>query len=271
VSHLSTDILHSRDPRLLVSVRSASEAEAALAGGADLIDVKDPARGSLGRADEATLAAVVAQVAGRSPVSAALGEVLDTPELPTIIADLKYVKWGLARGRDQPDTLRLAETLRQRVQTNHPHCRVVFAAYADWEQARAPAVKEVCDFVCRQPGGVFLIDTFDKTPAVHGRPRTLLNWLDLDQLQRWREQTRAAQVQLALAGSLGVEEIKQLVPLEPDWIAVRGAACPNGRTSAVCPERVRWLKDLLTSEMASLRPGRKRSPATQPPTHETGK
>lgn len=38
-------------PQLLVSVRHAGEVSAALAGGACLIDVKDPSRGSLGRAD----------------------------------------------------------------------------------------------------------------------------------------------------------------------------------------------------------------------------
>ena len=36
-------------PGLLVSVRSAAEAATALAGGADLIDVKEPSRGPLGR------------------------------------------------------------------------------------------------------------------------------------------------------------------------------------------------------------------------------
>ena len=45
--------------RLLVSVRNALEAEVALAGGAHVIDVKEPSHGSLGRADEATLAEVV--------------------------------------------------------------------------------------------------------------------------------------------------------------------------------------------------------------------
>ena len=38
-------------PGLLVSVRSADEAIAALAGGADVIDVKEPNRGALGAAD----------------------------------------------------------------------------------------------------------------------------------------------------------------------------------------------------------------------------
>ena len=42
--------------RLLVSVRSADEVAAAMAGGADIIDAKEPARGSLGAVDAATLA-----------------------------------------------------------------------------------------------------------------------------------------------------------------------------------------------------------------------
>ena len=51
--------------RLLVSVRSAAEAEAALSGGASVIDVKEPTRGALGRADDAVIADVVRSPAGR--------------------------------------------------------------------------------------------------------------------------------------------------------------------------------------------------------------
>src|SRR5262245_27316757 len=80
---------------LLVSVRSAAEAEVALAGGATLIDVKEPARGSLGRADDMTIAAVLHVVAGRRPVSAALGELVDKSSLLRC-SGLAFVKWGLA-------------------------------------------------------------------------------------------------------------------------------------------------------------------------------
>ena len=37
--------------RLLVSVRSAAEVRPALAGGADIIDAKEPSLGSLGRGE----------------------------------------------------------------------------------------------------------------------------------------------------------------------------------------------------------------------------
>jgi (5-formylfuran-3-yl)methyl phosphate synthase len=62
---------------LLVSVRSADEALTALAGGADVIDVKEPNRGSLGAADMSTIREVVRAVDGRAPVTAALGELSD--------------------------------------------------------------------------------------------------------------------------------------------------------------------------------------------------
>src|SRR5215468_9568595 len=85
-----------RYPGLLISVRDAAEAEAALRGGADVIDVKEPRRGSLGRADAATIAAVVACVAGRRPVSAALGELVEPGSEAVPGPGLSFVKWGLA-------------------------------------------------------------------------------------------------------------------------------------------------------------------------------
>src|SRR5438067_683406 len=88
--------------QLLVSVRSQAEALAALAGGAGLIDIKEPAHGALGRADTEVIQEIAAAVAGMRPVSAALGEwVEDTGTMPC--ADLTYIKWGLAGCRRRPD------------------------------------------------------------------------------------------------------------------------------------------------------------------------
>ena len=63
---------------LLVSVRSAAEALVAMAGGADLIDVKEPSRGSLGAVDPEVLSEICDAVGGRLPISAALGELAES-------------------------------------------------------------------------------------------------------------------------------------------------------------------------------------------------
>ena len=59
---------------LLISVRDAEEAHVALSTGVNLIDIKEPSRGSLGRADWAVVTETVRQVAGRVPVSVAMGD-----------------------------------------------------------------------------------------------------------------------------------------------------------------------------------------------------
>jgi (5-formylfuran-3-yl)methyl phosphate synthase len=227
-------------PRLLVSVRDAAEAEAALAGGAGLIDVKEPARGPLGRADAAVIAAIVRAVGGRVPVSAALGELRECPlvtageELP---AGVGYVKWGLSG-------LLRARWGRHLVSTHQflPHARPVAVAYADWVRADAPRPADVAAYAGRF-GFVkaFLIDTFIKDGS------TLLDWLTTNEVAALVRICRDADaaVTVALAGSLGPAEIERLRGVEPDWFAVRGAACAGGRDGRIEEARVRDLVALI--------------------------
>jgi (5-formylfuran-3-yl)methyl phosphate synthase len=49
----------------LASVRSAEEALLALAGDADIVDVKEPSSGALGRVDSVVLAGIVRTLADR--------------------------------------------------------------------------------------------------------------------------------------------------------------------------------------------------------------
>ncbi len=221
---------------LLVSVRSAEEAEAALAGGAALIDVKEPARGALGRADDATLQDVAAAVAGRRPVSAALGELKEASNPPTF--PVAYVKWGLSRCAGGSGWRAGLDAAAARLPAA---TRPVAVAYADWRRADAPAPADVCAFARDRAWGAFLLDTWRKDGT------TLLDWLSLAELKPLRDACRDAGVPLALAGSLGPEQIATLLPLRPDWFAVRGAACARGkRDGRIDAAAVRRLAALLT-------------------------
>ncbi len=230
--------------QLLVSVRSPEEAREALAGGAGLIDIKEPRHGALGRAPEAVIAAVVASVAGATPVSAAMGE-LAREHLAMILPDgLAYVKWGLAgwAHRDwQTPLLQIHQQLAQPI--GGP--RLVVTAYADASLAHSPPVSEVLEFVCQQRMVVLLLDTFCK--EVHsGRPATLLDWLTVEQLEEIRNRCRAQGVRLALAGSLRVEDISTLKSVRPDWFAVRGAVCAgHDRAQTVSAALVHHLAQAL--------------------------
>lgn len=245
--------------QLLVSVRSADEAEAALAGGADLIDIKEPDRGPLGPADASVIAAVMHTVAGRRPISAACGELISGIgafrfPLTTNPSALKesgndasamldrwpaFLKWGLAGCHPEHDWRGRLQQLD--ATTQKQGSQMVIAAYADWEPAQAPPLTDVIEFACRKHS-VLLIDTWDKTAG-----RSLLAYLSRQQLAAICRRCHAEGIRLALAGSLNHADIQELLPLQPDWFAVRGAACRDGRHGRVCAERVGCLARLIHS------------------------
>jgi uncharacterized protein (UPF0264 family) len=220
--------------QLLVSVRSASEAEAALRGGAALIDIKEPALGSLGRASDGVIEDVVRVVAGRRPVSAAMGELVDTcgDELPPSLNPLSYIKWGLSRYGNCEEEVWEAdlEILIHHLAVRLPTARVVSVAYADWRRARAPKPMDVCTFAATHSVGAFLIDTWQKDGS------TLLDWLSQAEIEQMRACCRRAGLPMALSGSLGLPEIQTLLPLRPDWFAVRGAVCKGEKREAAIDE-----------------------------------
>src|SRR5262245_51735828 len=116
-------------PGLLVSVRTPWEARCALAGGADWIDVKEPARGPLGAASPDVWRAVRAVVPAGVPFSTALGELpecMSRAPSPEDANGLDFLKVGLAGvGPDWPRTwARLRESV--------PGVRWVAVAYLDW-------------------------------------------------------------------------------------------------------------------------------------------
>ena len=227
--------------KLLVSVRDVAEARIALVGGADLIDVKEPSRGALGAADAATIDSVVAHVAGRVPVSAALGELLSANRLEASLGGrVSYAKFGLSGCLGANDwTHRWQAAIRSLPR----HVTPVAVAYADWQAAGAPDPWEVLARAGHFGCGAVLVDTFDKKSGPLGRH------ISLADLARFIAAARSARLVCVVAGRLGRREIGEILPLEPDYVGVRGAACSGGRTGRLQPARVRRLADLVHSSL----------------------
>src|SRR3954452_12008747 len=98
--------------RMLASVTGPDEAALVLAGGADIIDLKDPARGALGAVDPRTVRDTVAAVAGRCPVSAITGDVVMELTVVRAAAEamaetgVEYIKQGIFPGGDPAGCIR---------------------------------------------------------------------------------------------------------------------------------------------------------------------
>jgi uncharacterized protein (UPF0264 family) len=239
---------------LLVSVRSTAEAEAALSGGADILDAKEPRHGSLGAVTPAVLAEIFDCVPSHSQCSVALGDLAGIAEVQAAVRSFPwptrpapvYLKLGFAgvatAGRIQ-DMVDAAVSLCSLV---HGLPRVVAVAYADFMRAAVPPPLEIAEAACRAGAAGVLLDTCGKDG------RGLLSWMDLAALTAWVDSSRGAGLLTALAGGLCLEDLPLVSQAGPDVVGVRGAACSEGRFGRVTAERVRALRAALPSNSGSL-------------------
>ncbi len=230
--------------QLLVSVRNVAEVIAAIEGGADIIDVKDPHRGSLGCAAPDMILAIanaIGLIKGtRPPLSLALGELQewlssDLTSLRNAIqaAMPQFLKLGLAETcTAQGSASWIAEWQRVRTSIRGTH-EWVAVAYADSEESRSPGIDAILQAAIEGGCRILLIDTHTKNGT------SLLDHLTLDALQVIRRQTREHGLKLALAGSVAQSDLPLLLQIQPDIIAVRSAVCEHGdRTATVSKDRV---------------------------------
>ena len=213
---------------LLVSVRSVTEALSAVAGGAAVVDIKEPDRGPLGMADPKVWRAVRDVVPRSLPVSVALGDLNDwrdraAPD-PSCFEGLAFRKIGFAWAGD--DWRARWRALRTEWGDGPPWVAVI---YADWTRAEAPEPVEVIAEAAEARCGGVLIDTWDK------RQRSPIG-------PSWDVHVQAIRREVglvAIAGGLDEAAIRSLARLKPDYFAVRGAACERGdRRLTIAADRV---------------------------------
>jgi len=230
--------------RLLVSVVDAGEAREAATAGADIVDVKNPAEGSLGAPLPAVIAEVRAAVPEELPVSVAIGDMPNLPGTAALAAlgaarsGASFVKVGLWGVANEAEAVALLRAVREAI-AGVPGAEVVAGAYADARRvAPAPLAPELLPRVARAAGvKVCLLDTAIKDG------RGLLDWLSPDELTSFVDDARAGGLEVALAGALRAEDLPVVHATGADIAGVRSAACGDGRRSGpLVGARVRALR-----------------------------
>lgn len=238
--------------RLLVSVRSVEEARQALAAGVDLIDFKEPRRGSLGPVDARLAAEMLRAIGGRAPVSMACGELVASANVapdPQAAASWRhppagvaYAKLGLAGCAAMTGCAASADWVRlwaDWIAGLPPGAAPVAVAYADWRRAEAPPPDEVLGHAAALGCRAVLVDTFDKSAG------DLLRHFDTDALRRHVSEVRRRGMLSVLAGSLSWASLPEVLAARPDYVAIRGAVCSGSREAALDAGLVRqWVERL---------------------------
>ena len=218
----------------LASVTGADEAEIALAHGADIIDLKDAAKGGLAPLPPDMVRAAVVAVAGRRPVSAVAGDAgMDPDAVASSVQEtagtrVNYVKIGFCPGPQQKACVHaLADMARQ--------IKLVAVLFAD-QQPDLTLLSFLAE--CGFAGA--MLDTARK-----GAGR-LLDHADVAVLHEFVERCRGHGLLCGLAGSLEAPDAPRLLLLAPDILGFRGALCAgHDRGGCLDPHAVNLIRELI--------------------------
>jgi len=211
---------------LLASVRTPGEALIALEAGADILDLKEPGKGALGRLPEAAIRAILLAVGGQRRVSATIGDMpLEPGPVAAAVREMAasgvdIVKIGIFHGD-------LASTLEALGPLTATGLRLVAVLFAD----RAPNLALVSRIAAAGFYGVML-DTADKTSG------SLTRHLSARRLKYFVERAHGHGLLAGLAGSLRIEDVGRIAASGADYLGFRSALTNGSRDGPIDREAV---------------------------------
>jgi len=228
--------------QMLASVTGVDEAEIAIAGGADIIDLKDPAAGALGALPVECIARTVAAVAGRRETSAVCGDLPMEPGTLGVRAGeiastgVDFVKVGFF---PSPAAAGCADSLAPVA----ARTRLIAVLFADLKPDF-----ELLPLLARHGFHGVMLDTADKS---RGR---LLDHLPPEKIPGFLDFARSLGLAAGLSGSLEEPDIPRLLPFEPDFLGFRGALCSAARRGgAIDPQAVARIRALIPEQRGTGR------------------
>ncbi len=231
--------------RLLVSPMNIEEAHAALAGGADIIDVKNPREGSLGANFPWAIRAVADLARGRVPVSATIGDLEFKPgtaslaALGAAVSGAEYIKAGLLGVKTPLQAEEMLVGIVRAVKDYDPQKKVVASGYSDY--ARVGSISPLLLPAAAAAAGADLVMV--DTAIKDGKPT--FDFMSEHELMDFINLGHDYGLEVALAGSIDFGHLELLRRLQPDIIGVRGIVCGGDRRSAIRTELVVKVRSLV--------------------------
>ena len=249
---------------MLASVNSLAEARLVLQAGVDIIDLKQPEQGALGALALADVRAIVAEIDGRCPVSATIG---DLPMQPEVVysavkamaeTGVDYIKIGFFPGGDWQGTLdRLSgltdSSLNHQNSISFTESVITIDSLGSVDLLTIPKYKLIAvlfadtkpDFsmlsALNKAGFVgVMVDTMDK------RRGSLTQLMSEQDLALFVNKAKELELLCGLAGSLRLADVSILLSYQPDYLGFRGALChAHERVGQLNLDAVQEIRNLI--------------------------
>lgn len=229
--------------KLLVSPTNPGGAKAAVGGGADIIDVKNPKEGSLGASFPWMIEDIKEVLPGSVELSATLGDLDYKPGTASLAAfglsrlGVDYVKAGFFGIKEKEQ----AEDMAKKLIKAADGTKLVLAGYADYQEVGSISPLLLPEIAAEAGAYGVMIDTAVKDGT------TLFSHMKEADLQKFIDDAHAHNLTAALAGSLRFDNVLKLKEMGADIAGVRGAVCTNGDrvNGSISEEKVRGLVLLI--------------------------
>ncbi|MDD2864736.1 MAG: (5-formylfuran-3-yl)methyl phosphate synthase [Methylococcales bacterium] len=207
---------------MLASVKNVTEAQIVLNANVDIIDLKQPEFGALGALPIELVAEIVTEINGRLPVSATVGDLpMDENLIFNAVCEMaktgvNFVKIGFFPSENW-------QVCVQKLASITENTRLIAVLFADTKSD----FSIISHLKTAKFAGVML-DTMDKKNG------SLTDVMTRETITAFVELAKTHNLLCGLAGSLRLENIAPLLPLNADYLGFRGALCAeNNRVQSL--------------------------------------
>ncbi len=206
--------------KILASIQNISEARILINSDIDIIDLKDPSKGALGKLNKNNIKEIINFINKKKLTSSTIGDLPNNKELITknvdelSVIDVDFIKIGVYENT-------YISTLSE-----INSCKKLIAVF--FADLFLPKKEDL--LVLKESGfsGV-MIDTSNKKLG------NLFNHITFSEVSNFISNSKKLNLLTGIAGSINESHINQIIKLDPNYMGFRGALCENKlvRNSAI--------------------------------------
>ncbi len=225
--------------RILISIKDLKEAaEVIAAGGVDVLDIKNPAEGTLG-ANTPWVIEEIKDLATGMEIAASIGDLDYKPGTASLAAygvarlGVDYVTASMYAVRTKEQVVDMASKLSRSIADFD--CELIVSGYADYKRVGcANPLEYVGDL---SSADMVMLDTAIKDGT------NILDFASPEELADFIDRARGLGLGTIIAGSMRYPQLPTVASLRPDFLGFRGIVCEDGN---VKKELVKKLKEELS-------------------------
>ncbi len=198
--------------KILASIKNLSEAKILINTDIDIIDLKDPSKGALGRLDKDDIEIIVNFVNKKKITSSTVGDLPNDEKL--ISKNVKEIS------ETNVDFIKIGVYENDYIKTlsNIKSCKKLIAVF--FADKFLPTIEEIR--ILKKSGfrGI-MIDTSNKNSG------NLFNHVTYSDVNNFLSIAKNMDLLTGIAGSINMSHINEIIQLNPNYMGFRGALCEN--------------------------------------------